>query len=82
MKITGAGARSPVVQRPRQEEEKDPAGLNFGDCLTYAVARLSGEPLLFVDEDFPKTGLESAQRSRCLSGWGSPTDFAGGGVTS
>ncbi|MEE8519333.1 MAG: type II toxin-antitoxin system VapC family toxin [Dehalococcoidia bacterium] len=36
------------------------AGLNFGDCMTYAVARLSGEPLLFVGHDFPKTDLESA----------------------
>ncbi len=39
---------------------QDHAGLNFGDCLTYAVARLSGEPLLFVGEDFPKTDLDSA----------------------
>jgi ribonuclease VapC len=39
---------------------QDPAGLNFGDCLTYAVARLSGEPLLFMGKDFPKTDLESA----------------------
>jgi ribonuclease VapC len=37
-----------------------PAGLNFGDCLTYAAARLSGEPLLFVGEDFGKTDLEAA----------------------
>lgn len=37
-----------------------PAGLNFGDCLTYAAARLSGEPLLFVDEDFGKTDVERA----------------------
>ena len=36
------------------------AGLNFGDCMTYAVARLSGEPLLFMGEDFAKTDLESA----------------------
>ena len=36
------------------------AGLNFGECMTYAVARLSGEPLLFVGEDFAKTDLESA----------------------
>ena len=36
------------------------AGLNFGDCMTYAVALLSGEPLLFVGEDFAKTDLESA----------------------
>lgn len=33
------------------------AGLNFGDCLTYAVARLSEQPLLFVGDDFPRTDL-------------------------
>jgi ribonuclease VapC len=37
-----------------------PAGLNFGDCLTYAAARLTGEPLLFVGEDFGRTDLERA----------------------
>lgn len=37
-----------------------PASLNFGDCLTYATARLSGEPLLFVGEDFGRTDLEPA----------------------
>jgi ribonuclease VapC len=36
------------------------AALNFGDCLTYAAAKLSGEPLLFVGEDFGKTDLEAA----------------------
>lgn len=36
------------------------ANLNFGDCMTYAVARLSGEPLLFVGDDFSKTDLETA----------------------
>jgi ribonuclease VapC len=33
------------------------AGLNFGDCLTYAAARLSGEPLLYVGSDFSRTDL-------------------------
>ena len=33
------------------------AALNFGDCLTYAVARLAGQPLLFVGDDFSKTDL-------------------------
>ena len=33
------------------------AGLNFGDCLTYAVAQLAGQPLLFVGDDFSKTDL-------------------------
>lgn len=36
---------------------RHPAGLNFGDCLTYATARLAGEPLLCVGEDFAKTDL-------------------------
>ena len=33
------------------------AGLNFGDCLTYAVAHLADEPLLFVGDDFAATDL-------------------------
>ncbi len=36
------------------------AGLNFGDCLTYAVARLSNEPLLYVGSDFSATDLTTA----------------------
>lgn len=36
------------------------ANLNFGDCLSYAVARLAGEPLLFVGDDFAATDLERA----------------------
>lgn len=34
------------------------ARLNFGDCLTYAAASLSGELLVFVGEDFARTDLE------------------------
>ena len=36
------------------------AALNFGDCLTYATARLSGLPLLAAGRDFSKTDLELA----------------------
>ena len=36
------------------------AALNFGDCLTYAVASLAGQPLLYVGEDFGKTDLARA----------------------
>ena len=36
------------------------AALNFGDCLSYAVASLAGQPLLYVGEDFSKTDLASA----------------------
>jgi ribonuclease VapC len=31
---------------------RDPAGLNFGDCLTYATVRLAEEPLLCLGDDF------------------------------
>jgi ribonuclease VapC len=37
---------------------RHPAGLNFGDCLTYATARLAGRPLLCVGGDFAQTDLE------------------------
>jgi ribonuclease VapC len=33
------------------------AGLNFGDCMTYATAKLSGDPLLFVGADLDRTDL-------------------------
>jgi ribonuclease VapC len=36
---------------------RHPAGLNFADCLSYALAKRSGEPLLFKGEDFSKTDL-------------------------
>ena len=36
---------------------KHPAGLNFGDCLCYAVARAADQPLLCVGDDFPQTDL-------------------------
>jgi len=39
---------------------RHPAGLNFGDCFSYALAKLRGEPLLFKGEDFSKTDLVGA----------------------
>ncbi len=35
------------------------AGLNFGDCFAYALAKVAGEPLLFKGQDFRKTDLEA-----------------------
>ena len=37
-----------------------PAGLNFGDCFAYALAEVTGEPLLYKGEDFALTDVESA----------------------
>ena len=37
------------------------AGLNFGDCFVYALAKVKGEPLLCKGEDFKRTDLEIAE---------------------
>ena len=37
---------------------RHPAALDYGDCLTYAVAKLSGEELLATGGDFTRTDLE------------------------
>jgi len=36
---------------------RHPANLNFGDCFSYALARVTGEPLLFKGTDFPQTDV-------------------------
>ena len=39
---------------------RHPAALNFGDCLSYAVARAADMPLLCVGDDFAQTDLALA----------------------
>ena len=39
---------------------RHPAGLNFGDCFSYALAALTQEPLLFKGRDFSKTDVRAA----------------------
>jgi ribonuclease VapC len=41
----------------RYGEGRHPASLNFEDCLSYAVAKLSNESLLFVGEAFARTDI-------------------------
>ena len=36
------------------------AGLNFGDCFSYALARATGEPLLYEGDDFSHTDVAPA----------------------
>ena len=36
------------------------AALNFGDCLSYAVAKLADQPLLCVGDEFARTDIEVA----------------------
>lgn len=37
-----------------------PAGLNLGDCFSYALAKTLGEPLLFKGSDFGETDVRRA----------------------
>lgn len=39
---------------------RHPAGLNFGDCLSYATAAVAGLPLLYTGEDFARTDIPAA----------------------
>lgn len=38
-----------------------PAKLNFGDCFSYALAKSTGEPLLFKGSDFSRTDVKPAR---------------------
>jgi ribonuclease VapC len=35
------------------------AGLNYGDCFSYALAKVSGQPLLFKGDDFARTDIRA-----------------------
>jgi ribonuclease VapC len=39
---------------------RSPVALNFGDCFAYALARATGQPLLFKGEHFSKTDILAA----------------------
>lgn len=41
---------------------RHPAGLNFGDCFSYALARTLDAPLLFVGDDFSQTDVGGDDR--------------------
>jgi ribonuclease VapC len=40
------------------------AGLNFGDCFSYALAKSKNAPLLYVGNDFDKTDIKPALKLR------------------
>lgn len=44
----------------RYGKGRHPAALNFGDCFSYALAKLTGEPFLYKGTDFSQTDLEAA----------------------
>jgi ribonuclease VapC len=57
--VTPASARRVAEAYANWGKGVHPAGLNFGDCFAYEVAREHGCRLLFIGDDFTKTDLES-----------------------
>jgi ribonuclease VapC len=58
--ITGASAVRVANAYMRWGRGYHPAGLNFGDCFAYELAKERGCRLLYVGEDFAKTDVERA----------------------
>jgi ribonuclease VapC len=59
--VTEAQARiARDAYRDFGRESGHPARLNYGDCFAYALAKETGEPLLFKGDDFNKTDVEVA----------------------
>ncbi len=56
---TSAAARRIAAAYDRWGRGVHPAGLNFGDCFSYDVAKEHACPLLYVGDDFAKTDLKS-----------------------
>jgi ribonuclease VapC len=44
----------------RYGKGRHPAALSYGDCMTYATARIAEKPLLFAGNDFAQTDIEAA----------------------
>lgn len=55
-----AHARVAVEAFVRFGKGRHPAALNFGDCMTYATARIASRPLLCIGRDFTRTDVEIA----------------------
>ena len=53
-------ARIANVAYLRYGKGRHPASLNYGDCLSYAVAKMVDQPLLFLGNDFSQTDVTSA----------------------
>ena len=58
--VTAASARRIAAAYARWGRGAQPAGLNFGDCFSYEIAKERACALLYVGTDFSKTDLENA----------------------
>jgi ribonuclease VapC len=58
--FTAAHVQAAVTAFTRYGKGRHRAGLNFGDCMAYAVAKLADGPLLYVGDDFSHTDIVPA----------------------
>lgn len=58
--VTPAAARRVAEAYARWGKGVHPAGLNFGDCFAYTLAKERAVPLLYVGDDFARTDVRSA----------------------
>jgi ribonuclease VapC len=57
--VTAASARRAAAAHGRWGKGRSRAGLNFGDCFAYALAKENGCRLLYVCKDFTRTDIGS-----------------------
>jgi ribonuclease VapC len=63
--VTEAQARTArEAYRDFGRGSRHPAKLNFGDCFAYALAKVTGELLLFKGEDFARTDIKPVLSKR------------------
>ncbi|MGO8738152.1 type II toxin-antitoxin system VapC family toxin [Rhodoblastus sp.] len=58
--VTAAAAQRVAAAHARWGKGVHPAGLNFGDCFAYDLAKAHDCPLLYVGDDFNKTDIVAA----------------------
>ena len=58
--VTVDQARLAADAYERYGRGRHAAALNFGDCFSYALAAITGEPLLYKGNDFSQTDIEAA----------------------
>ena len=58
--VTSGLAEAARLAYRRYGRRNHAASLNLGDCFAYALAKATGEPLLFKGADFAKTDVKSA----------------------
>ena len=58
--VTAALADAAFIAFTRYGKGQHSAALNFGDCFSYALARVRSVPLLFKGDDFSRTDVQIA----------------------